>query len=464
MVARLSSLYLLVYCLHAATVYMVLGYGQSTSLGADGTPAISTSQPYSNTCVNVAETALVSLIEGTNCWGNTSPAQESPNSSAGNNATSLSPSQAFAATYNNNGFNGTPIAGLQPATLLLSRVSAANTIATNAGNSLVVLAVLFTEGDTDWTDISNTYKADSLSLQSYLQTNIKAITGQAQSVPFIFSQLSSMAALMASCTASPGNTPCGKQYNCPYDSSAGCIDDYTGAATPYVPISQWQLYRDYPKLFILVGPKYQLASADGGSHFTAQGYNYLGATMARAIYDLERGCTTCYEGVYPSTIGINGSTVTIAFKTPLGLGLTIDTATLGNPQRNGITDTVGHGFQFFEQGSSLTDSACSGSCYNGGITGVSCSSQTCTITLSGTPTGSNQRIAYGFEGTVFGVSGTAASTQGNVRTLVDYTDINGDPVYYWAPAFNEKLGFQLGVTVASNRAGNVTSGGHFTAQ
>jgi hypothetical protein len=151
--------------------------------------------------------------------------------------------------------------------------------------------------------------------------------------------------------------------------------------------------------------------------------------------------------------------------------LALDTSILSPPYRNGVSDTVGMGFQFFQTGSSLTDNACgSGPCYNGGIMSVACADLTCTITLSGTPTGANQRLAYAFEGTAGAnsaqqgcaptatncnglatVSPSRGALHGNLRTVADYTNLNGATVYHWAPTFN--------VLVEAERLRHVSSPG-----
>ena len=81
-------LWLVAFQLSAATVYYIPGYGESTSIGSWGCPAISTTQPYSNQMLNSGQTAFVPLIENRTCTGLTSVGgtEESPLSSAMNNA------------------------------------------------------------------------------------------------------------------------------------------------------------------------------------------------------------------------------------------------------------------------------------------------------------------------------------------------------------------------------------------
>jgi hypothetical protein len=467
--------------------HMILGYGQSLSIGQWGGAPISTSQPYSNVMLNSGNTAFTPLIEttpfnGGYFWNSSTiynyPAvtivyqawqaviastnimppsagvwasvvtQESPTSSAVNNMTYLDPAHAVAGLANNYGVSGFPIANLQrgtgPYSALIAGVTAAQNITTAAGDSLVVEGAIFTEGEADCAVNSATYEADNVRLQSNLTTDIQAITGQTTPVRFFYSQTSSVEA--TSCSL----------HNCP-DGAVACVDDPTGASTPGVVMSQFKLQADHPGLFYLTGPKYQFGYGDGVQHLDRDGYNMLGAETARILESvITGGNTSAKAGVYPASVTRLGNVITATFTSPGGLGLALDTSSLPPPFRNGVSDTVGMGFQFFQTGSSLTDNACGGgSCYNGGITNVGCTGLTCTITLSGTPAGASQRLAYAFEGTAGanspqqGCASTATSCNGlatvspsrgalhgNLRTVADYTNLNGATVYHWTPTFN----------------------------
>jgi hypothetical protein len=417
----------------------VIGYGQSLSLGNQGCPAISITQPYSNQRLNTGQTAFVALIEDGTCVTNGALTQESPNSAAANNLTLLDPAHAYASTWNNYGVAGTALSGLAkgsgPYTVVLNGVTAAKNVATAAGDTLVVRGVFFTHGEQDFANASIGYKAAMAQFQSDLEADIKAITGQSSGVPVYLSQMSAAMSGAISCTPGTAGTACGTVYVCP-DGSAACIDDYTGTTSPMVTIAQWQLYRDYPGRFYLTGPKYQVTYADAAYHLTAVGYNLVGAAGARGIEQNVVGGGRQITALTPSTITLSGSTITLTLHSPQSLSVVCDTSTIGAPVRNGVTDTAGCGFQFFQQGSTLTDTH-----NNGGITGVSCSGQTCTITLSGTTAGTNKRLAYAFEGTRYAASGGASATQGGMHTVADYVDLHGDTVYHWLVHFNEPVGF-----------------------
>lgn len=469
-----------------ATYHMILGYGQSLSIGQWGGAPISTTQPYSNVMLNSGNTAFTPLIEtnpfnGGYFWNssvtyhypavtivyqawqavttstNVMPpsagvwasvvTQESPTSSAVNNMTYLDAAHAVVGLANNYGVAGFPIANLQrgtgPYSALIAGVTAARNIAAAAGNTLVVEGVMFTEGEADCAVNSATYEADNVTLQSTLTTDIQAITGQTTPVRFFYSQTSSVEA--TSCSL----------HTCP-DGAIACVDDPTGAGAPGVVMSQFKLQADHPGLFYLTGPKYQFGYGDGVQHLDRDGYNLLGAETARILESvIVEGNTSAKAGIYPASVTRSGNVITATFTSLGGLGLALDTSSLPPPFRNGVSDTVGMGFQFFQTGSSLTDDACGGPCYNGGITNVACSGLTCTITLSGAPSGVNQRLAYAFEGTAGanspqqGCASTATSCNGlatvspsrgalhgNLRTVADYINLNGATVYHWTPTFN----------------------------
>ncbi|MBV8905996.1 MAG: hypothetical protein JOZ22_20355 [Acidobacteriia bacterium] len=513
----------------AATQYMLIGYGQSLALGHYGCGAISTTQPYTGPgnqmILNGAGSSLIPLTDngseiggntcsGVNAWsssvsylvgavvtngGNTYQAttantnqappntaywtqvpnyEETPLTSAANNLTMLSNGTLFVIA-NTFGLGGTAISGLWrgtgPYSQMISGVTAVNNLVKAAGNTLVVLGVVFTEGEQDFINGSNTYYADSMTIQSQIQADIQAISGQTAAIPFFFSQLSSEMG---------GSIPSGLVPTCP-DGLQACIGDPTGAAaltnSDKVSIAQWRLAHDYPNLFYLSGPKYQYPYGEAALHLSNRGYNMLGAAIARALkcVFVDHG-TNCVGGVYPKTIYISGNVITLTASTPNNLALTTavnssqDILPLPVPYRNGASDSIGMGFQVFQTTGGAQSSI--------GITSVSVSGPTVTITLASTPTGTNLRLAYAFEGqryslsptlncsptatscngnTLGGTLGSQGALHGNIRTVADYTDLNGDPVYHWMVHFNEPILTQSIQPAPAVKSGGVCSGCRF---
>lgn len=441
---------LLLFAMTGLVRIFIPAYGQSLSLGNVGCPAISTTQPYLNKRLNVGSTAFVALIEDGACSGGVGTGQESLNSSAANNLTLLDPAHLFQTIWNNFGQAGTAISGLQsgtgPYTNFINGVTAANNLAVAAGDTLVVPAFVFTEGESDNHAASTTFYADSITLRNSLDAAVKGITGQTQNVRMVFSQLSS----------NESDPSGGNLLTCP-DTTVACLDDPKGIASSMTTMAQWQLQRDFPTLFYLTGPKYQYTYGDGGFHMDAVSYNQLGATTSRILKTLLIDGTNDYAGVFPGTISRSGTTVTVVARTPRGLALTSDTTTVPNPYRNGAYDTNGLGFQFFcNNAGTVTEIAFTAA--------IISSSQTVTLTLASTPSCStSEHVAYAFEGqrfaytpvagcapdattcTILGVSGSVfpnrGTAHGNIRTVADYTDVHGDPVYHWMVHFNEPVGF-----------------------
>ncbi len=480
----------------ASTVYMLLGDGQSLSLGDTGCGPISSTQSWGNQSWNGS--SLVSLVESGTCsvssvayssGGTYQPyaavnsggtyyetlsqtsavipaapwvtvtKQESPLSSAANNAAANLSAPALIA--NNYGVSGAAIASWCSASRVTAIQNAVSAVKTAVSpNTLVVIGALVTAGESDYAASSTTYYNDSVNCQASMESAIKSVTGQSQHVPFIYSQMSTML------TASPYG------FTCPDGTAGGCIDSYpVTSIASHVPIAQYQLARDYPTLFYLTGPKYHLSYGTNVNyyHMDAHGYNLLGAESARVLACLEAG-GSCTGGVMPQTpIYVNGKTVTLHVSTP---GLPLDSpanaqssawsdGAIPIPYWNGASRSATDGFQFFTSNGEIP------------VTAVSVSGTTITLTLQSPPTGNNWQLTYGFEGMkyalmgAFGCTGTAgacngisatgsaysqSAPHGNIRTVADYTDLNGDAVYHWMPHFIENVFQQPGPAVISGGA------------
>jgi hypothetical protein len=104
---------------------------------------------------------------------------------------------------------------------------------------------------------------------------------------------------------------------------------------------------------------------------------------------------------------------------------------------------------------------------------MSVSGATITLTLASAPTGSNWQLAYGFEGlkyadlgaygcagngtscngiSITGSAVSAGTPHGNIRTIADFTSINGDAIYHWMPHFIENVLSQPGPAIVSGGA------------
>ena len=402
----------------ADTVHGIIGYGQSLSLGNQGCPRLSATQPYSN--LMLSGSSLVALIENTACNLGGGTMQESPNAAAANTITLLDGTHAWVSATSLNGVAGTAIVNLQsgsgPYSTVLASVTAAKAAAVGAGRGYDVIAIMFTHGESDWLNSSITYGADLRTLQQSLNTDIKAITGQSANIPMYISQFSAVTANSLATNLCP-------------DATVACANALSSSQL-YVPLAQFQAAIDYPDEILMVGPKYQLTYADGGLHLDNVSYHAVGTVngkaMKRKALDGVR-----WTGLMPRSITRSGTTVTAQFWLPnTATSLVLDTTTLPQPLRNGITATD-YGFQFFDNATAEI-----------AVTGVSLTStDTFTITLASAPSGTGY-LAYAFEGTRYAASSTAGFMHGNVRdndsTL---SPQQGATSYNWLPTFRVALPF-----------------------
>ncbi len=533
----LLSLLLSAAPLSAANVYMLLGNGQSLSIGDYGCNAISTTQSWGNQTWNGS--SLVALTETGACLNNTAvwsssaafqayatawypcvynsstcpsgiqyatltqstnqtpgsapwtaaTTQESPLSSLMNNTSVLA--GGFSGVAKNFGTGGVPITTWCESSVVTNIENTVSSVKTAVSPNTLILAGMFvTAGESDYNGSSAAYYANSISCQSAVQSAVQSVTGQTLPVPFIYSQMSSMAA------ASPYG------YTCPDGAAENCIDSYPVTSTgSHVPIAQYQLARDsanpaicgasgYPacNTFYLTGPKYHLNyGSNQGYHLSSQGYNMLGAETARFLACFYQAgfstSNTCQAGVMPLTpIYVSGATVTLNVATPDGLSLDqpSNAAETSGNWSDGVIPVpyygsspslrTNYGFQFFTSNGEIQ------------VTGVSVSGKTITLTLASAPTGNNWQLAYGFEGLHYAPTPTygcawnaaqcnnlpstalnsneytAGTPHGNIRTVADFTSLNGDTIYHWMPHFIENVSLQPGPATIS---GGLCSGCRF---
>src|SRR5205085_750635 len=113
----------------------------------------------------------------------------------------------------------------------------------------VVRAVTNVHGESDHVAVNASYQANLLEWQNDYETDVKAITGQAEGIPMLQTQMSSWT-----------------KY---------------GQATSIIPAQQLGAHIAAPGKVILVGPKYHLAYAADGVHLTAKGYQHMGEDYAK---------------------------------------------------------------------------------------------------------------------------------------------------------------------------------------
>ncbi len=311
-------------------LHHILGTGQSLSLGQEGTPALSTTQPYDNLMFDTPGnpldlSELNPLVEVT---------RESMSSSLANWITAQSAThRALVSVY---GIGGTAYDNLKQGTaaynLALAQVSAGMARASGLALTFGVPCVTVVHGEQDAIEGSLTYEDDIIEWQADYETDIKAITGQTGSIPHLYTQVSSV-------------------------------------AESDVPLAQLRAHIADPENLILVGPKYHLPTPDG-SHLTNEGYRQMGEEYAK-VYHKTFILRETWSPLRPLSAVRLGAVITVTFEVPEP-PLALDTA----GQVAAMTDM---GFEW-DGAETITD--------------VSVASPTTVeVTLSGTPAGAG-RLLY----------------------------------------------------------------------
>ncbi|MCF7864885.1 MAG: fibronectin type III domain-containing protein [Candidatus Pacebacteria bacterium] len=378
----------------ATTSYInhILSTGQSLSVGWNGTPALTTTQPYSNKMLTGGSgSTFTPLIESS---------VESMSSSLGNSLTYLSPNASFQSAVTMHGIPSYSYSQIKKGTSAYTTGMTQTTNVFNAAAGLGkvdrVIGVTVIHGETD------NVNGNGLAYEGYLHewqtdydTDVRAITGQSDTVPMFTDQTSSHTGY--------------------------------GYTTSLIPVAQLAASEDYPGMNILVAPKYFLTYVDGG-HLNNVSYRWLGEYYAKVMKKVVIDKET-WRPLSPDSIVRNGNTIYAKFHVPAG-PLVIDTTN--------VLAKSNYGFEYYDTAS--TTSISSVSLIN---------SDTVKIVLNGTPTGSDQRLRYAYTGV--GAYGTApgaqssGSARGNLRDsdpavpLYATTTSNANNLYNWTVQFDKPI-------------------------
>lgn len=293
----------------AKLMNIILGYGQSLSVGAQGIPVISITQPYSNLTFgsgprgNSHDYSLLSPLVEDN--------RASPDGGANRGETFCSGAANYASTLlavengidpaghiifaSTAGKGGTKIADLVKGTAwynsnFLPHVNGAYNLNTNSA----VHAICWAQGETD-NDQSTptsfaTYRSYLQQLQVSAEADIKAVNGQISPVHFLTYQTS---------------------YK---------IRTSTGVA-----LAQLDLATNNEK-FHFVSPCYHLPFYTDGTHLTNVGYKWLGAYFGRAYKTLVHD--QCFpQFLRPVSAILRGKVLTLTLDPPVS-PVVIDTTNL----------------------------------------------------------------------------------------------------------------------------------------
>lgn len=375
----------------------VLSTGQSLSVGAQGTPALSTSQPDKNVMFNTGViaggtnlTSFVPLVE-TNV--ETMSSGLANHISADAKASFGLDHVILLSAHGVGGFSYAQLKKGQPSfTNGIAQAKAGFDLAKAAGKTLVVRAVTNVHGETDHLQQNTNYQANIAEWQSDYEKDVKAITGQSEPIPMLHTQMHSWTRLQ------PGGGAYSDQSRIPIDQLA--VHIASGGKT------------------VLVGPKYHLPYVADGVHLTNEGYRHMGEDYAKVYRQIVlRGKK--WEPLRPLSITRENTTIIVKFLVP-SPPLKIDEELVTNP--------ADYGFEL------------SGDDDMPNITSVDVTAaDTVTIKLAAAPTGANKRLRYAFTGTPGANAGPTTGARGNLRDSDDTKSLYGFKLYNWCVTFDEPL-------------------------
>lgn len=362
-----------------------LFYGQSLSLGGQGTPAISTSQPQQNLTLTGGShptgfTSLVPLFENNS---------ESPCSGAANFASVLARIQngiEHSIVSSTAGVSDAPlhtlVKGTNAYTNMLKQITAVKNFKGESSHSVKAFGWL--QGEANLRDLiaMDTYEQDLKAHFENMQNDAVAITGQSIKPKIITYQLSTRIGL--------SDVVCKTHLNL-------CKQKITAIATP----------------------TYHLDYVADGVHLTNVGYKWIGAYFGRAykqwVVDNKHP-----DYLEPLSAELVSNKVILTFKVPQS-PLVLDTTNLAI--------TTDHGFLVKSAGSKLT------------ITNIVAKENTLEISLSEVPSLQNLVVRYGLD-YMASSKYIRDGKSGNLRdSTTETVIINGSekPLFHVSPHFELKV-------------------------
>lgn len=331
----------------------VIGTGQSLSVGHFGNPELSTTQPYNNLKLSLGNLNLtvppydsnnsalkmVPLVEPirsigsgwhvgypVNIWG------ETPHTSMANQITSMVKAAGgtdYITAHTVVGETGQGYDMIKKGATVsastghsyaagLFEVQAINRLAKASGKTYGVGGITLVHGENDYNNQS--YESCIRQLWSDYNKDIKAITGQTQSIPLFVVQQHS----------------------------------YMSTGTAVSTLAQWKAGVDYPNDIICIGPTYQRAYGSDHVHLTASAYQQMGEKFGQVYYErVVKGNN--WRPLEPTSITKSGKVITVNFHVPVG-PLVWD-STLGTPNQSSNEWKNGKGFEVTANGSKVTISS-----------------------------------------------------------------------------------------------------------
>lgn len=378
-----------------------IAFGQSLSVGDEAHGVISTTQPYANLMpVGGIKTdtgglgSFVPLIEEMKAAGGTASTTsgETIVSSGANHAVTLAIKSGMVAAPGSfvqiggaPGLGGQTIQQLSKGTYhynkMLAQVQAAFDHAADQGKAYTVDFVCWIQGEQD-AEIGTSradYLAALLQLQADIDADMKAITGQSNTVRILLYQTSHRI------------TP-----------SSGAIA-----------LAQMDAVKQSP-FFHFVTPVWTFPRFDY-VHLTAAGYNRMGKHFGRAAYQLvgEARVPDCLRPL-SAFIDAGGTTLRVKFRVPKA-PLVLDTVSLGNPKDYGV--------RVKDDAGTLT------------LSNIAVSGDTLTATID-RPLGANPKFRIGLD---YPGTDNGRATHNFRDSTADTAVIQGNPVPLWHVSAADEL-------------------------
>ena len=350
--------------------------GQSNAIGSGASPALSTTQPFSNTRLDRVTPALDPLVETT---------VETVASGIANQLSAIQAARVSA--VDNWAVGGTEYSGLMQGTTPYD--DAQDALVDAAGlqpGSRTALLWVHGEADDVNGETAAAYQGFMDDLQSDFQSDVRSNLGVSDDVPMVLSQLSNWSQ---------------------YGSSSSKRRTTVG-------LGQWHAARDNA-LITLACPTYHLSYQSSGNniHFDNQGERRLGEYFAKALYmGFLRG--SVFTPLHITSAAAVSNVITVTFAGGDGSNLVADTTNM--------LERSNYGFEY-------TD----GSGSPPAITGVSVSGRVVTLTLNG-EAAADGVVRYGMTMAYEALLGPAGNgAGGNIRDQdPTISQSGGSNLWNWA--------------------------------
>lgn len=287
-------------------------------MGEQARAVASTQQPYANLKLalpqngwpqnpDAAGLAMVPLVEPIRAFSTTYPsayprniAGETPHTAMANQISTLAQAelgQRYVSAHTVIGENGQPMSVLRKGAAevvtgemsmgrayaaTLFEAAAITRLARGQGLTYGVGAVIITHGEADAGNAN--YGRDLMQLWSDYNQDLRAVTGQSESIPLLISQQHAVPGGVGSRSAST--------------------------------LAQWRVGVERPGDLVCTGPKYQYAYAGDGVHLVTLGYEMLGEKYGQVYFERVVAGRD-WQPLQPLSAARNGRAVSVRFHVPV---------------------------------------------------------------------------------------------------------------------------------------------------